>query len=60
MDKIERSLSQHKVTPRTMKNARTFVMEYSSGDSRLLRRIKAGKANGDKLKRNSAYTIKNY
>jgi len=33
-------------------------MEWSSGESRLARRIKAGKSNGDKLKRNSPYITK--
>ena len=55
MNKLERNAAQHKSTPPKMKNRREFVMEWSSGESRLARRIKAGKSNGDKLKRNSPY-----
>ncbi len=57
MGKKERNVAQHKSTPNSMRNSREFVMEWSSADSRLSRRIKAGKSNGNKLKRNSPYTI---
>ena len=52
----ERTADQHKATPSKLKNSREYVMEYSSADSRLSRRIKAGKANGKKLKKNSPWT----
>jgi hypothetical protein len=55
MIKKERNIAQHKAAPRKMKNSTNFVMELSSADSRLVRRIKAGKSNGDKLKRNIPY-----
>jgi len=51
----ERNKSQEKTTPKNMKNMRAFVVEYSSGESRLMRRIKAGKANGNKLTKNTPY-----
>lgn len=56
MTKQERTADQHRATPSKMKNSKEYVMEYSSADSRLSRRIKAGKANANKLKRNSPYT----
>jgi very-short-patch-repair endonuclease len=58
MNKLERNKAQYKSTPARMKNSREFVMEWSSEESRLARRVKAGKVNGNKFKRNTPYLTK--